>query len=200
MTPEQEYAIRSKLKWRREGADWALLHWPPTPGTRSTGQPTNSPDRQEGYSLGKVAASGHGSNRSECNSWQALAAEDTTAIALQNIGLLLDGYTGSGRNRLILSRTAGLRRPDKHTRGRHVENFAGFKRVRASGYSRFISCSYRCCICGDAGANPCCSWPDSRSRAFSDRSNRLWRLLARSTLSSDAPPMILCGLRDKSRP
>jgi hypothetical protein len=115
----------------------------------------------------------------------------TTSVCSRSVicGLLLDGYTGSGRNRLILSRTAGLRRPDKYARGRgrHVENFAGFERVRASGYPRFISCSYRCCICGDSGTNPCCSWPDSRSRASSDRSNRLWRLLARSTLSSDAP-------------
>ena len=116
--------------------------------------------------------------------WQSRSLR-TTAIARQNISLLHDGYTGSGRNRLILSRTAGS--VGQIARGRHVENFAGFERVRASGYPRFISCSYRCCICGDAGASPCCSWPDCRSRASSD-CTWLWRLLARSTLS-EAPPM-----------
>ena len=25
MTPEEEYAIRSQLKWKRDGSDWVLL-------------------------------------------------------------------------------------------------------------------------------------------------------------------------------
>jgi hypothetical protein len=39
MTPEEEYAIRSQLKWKRDGSDWVLVR-----GRRRMGRVT--PDHQ----------------------------------------------------------------------------------------------------------------------------------------------------------
>jgi hypothetical protein len=38
MTPEEEYAIRSQLKWKRDGSDWVLLR-----GRRRMGRVTSDP-------------------------------------------------------------------------------------------------------------------------------------------------------------